>query len=376
MMKRNLRFAVFAISMVALMVTMSLLPASAQLSQWRSLNPTRDGTAGRVAPAPYLYGDSMLTSNYGWAVGGTCDIFTGAGTCPGSGFALFWDGARWRQTLVPAGAGTLTSVFIVGANDVWAVGMGATIIHWDGISWTAAIVPLGITDLFSVFIMPSGLDGWAVGRGASANILRWSGAWPTGAWSVFTSPAATKDLRGVFLISSTNGWAVGTLGTLFHWDGAGWMDLSGGSPTANNLYSVFMVSTTDAWAVGASSTIIRWNGASWTGPMVAPTITIDYRSIYMVNAAEGWITGQVEPVTKEGLLLRWNGVSWAIVRSYVTVGLNDVFMLPGGTVGTAVGDAETIVRWNGSKWFAQTSPTATDLNAVNLVASQRWMGCR
>ena len=164
MMKRNLRFAVFAISMVALMVTISFLPASAQLSQWRSLNPTRDGTAGRVAPAPYLYGDSMLTTSYAWAVGGTCDIFTGAGTYPGNGFALFWDGARWRQTLVPAGAGTLTSVFIVGANDVWAVGMGATIIHWDGTSWTAALVPAGITDLFSVFIMPSGLDGWAVGR--------------------------------------------------------------------------------------------------------------------------------------------------------------------------------------------------------------------
>ena len=40
-----------------------------------------------------------------------------------------------------------------------------------------------------------------------------------------------------------------------------------------------------------------------------------------------------------------------------------------GTVGTTVGDAETIIRWNGSKWFAQTSPTATLLNAVNMVAT-------
>ena len=390
-MKRNLRFAIFTVSMVALMVTMTFLPASAQLSQWRSLNPTRDGIVGppsRVAPAPYLYGVQMLTSSYGWAVGGTCDIFTNAGTCPGSGFALFWDGARWRQILVPATAGTLTSVFIVGANDVWAVGMQdttgkATIIHWDGISWAAATVPVGITDLFSVFILPGGMDGWAVGRvtGAGTNILRWSGMWPTGAWSAFSTPLNTRDLRGVFLISPTEGWAVGTTtpvppATIFHWDGAGWIDATISSPTTNNLYSVFAVSPTDAWAVGASasaspyqSTIIRWNGASWTGPMVAPTSNIDYHSIHMISGTDGWIAGGVDPTTGEGLLLHWNGVAWAPVRSLVTVGLNDVFMLPGGSDGLAVGDAETIVRWNGSKWFAQTSPTDIRLNAVSMVAT-------
>jgi len=378
--KRNLRFAVFTVSMVALMVTMTFLPASAQLSQWRSLNPTRDGTTDRTAPAPFLYGVQMLTSAYGWAVGGTCDIYTDTPACPGNGFALFWDGARWRQTLVPGSAGTLTSVFIVGANDVWAVGMAdttgkATIIHWDGISWTAATVPVGsVTDLFSVFILPGGLDGWAVGKSAGpANILRWSGVWPTGAWSVFTSLPPAKELRSVFLSSPTSGWAVGTVaggvGTIFRWDGAGWLDLSASSPTVNNLYSVFVVSSTDAWAVGASSTIIRWNGASWTGPMVAPTSDIDYRSIHMVSGTDGWIAGDVDSTSGEGLLLRWNGVAWTSVRSWVTVGLNDIFMLPGGGDGLAVGDAETIVRWNGSKWFAQTSPTDIRLNAVSMVAT-------
>jgi hypothetical protein len=374
--KRNVRLTVFTVSMVALIFAATFLPASAQLSQWRSLNPTRDGTAGRVAPAPYLYGVNMLTTSYGWAVGGTCNIFTGAG-CPGNGFALFWDGARWSQTLVPASAGTLTSVFVVAANDAWAVGMQdttgkATILHWDGAAWAAAAVPIGITDLFSVFILPGGSDGWAVGRGATTNILRWAGAWPSGAWSLFLPnppSSSSKDLRGVYLLSSTNGWAVGTAGTIFGWDGAGWMDLSAGSPTVNDLYSVFMVSPSDAWAVGASSTIIRWNGASWTGPMVAPTSGIDYRSIQMLSVMDGWIAGDVDSTTKEGLLLRWNGVSWAILRSWVTVALNDLSMLPAGNMGWVVGEAETIARWNGSIWLAQTSPTATDLNAVHMVAA-------
>ena len=387
MLGRRIRFTAFTVSIVALMITMTFLPASAQLSQWRSLNPTRDGTSSRIAPAPHLYGVQMLSASYGWAVGGTYDIYTPSGTYPGDGFALFWDGARWRQTLVPASAGTLTSVFIVGPNDVWAVGMQqdatgkATIIHWDGTSWAAATVPAGITDLFSVFILPGGMDGWAVGYGGTTNILRWSGMWPTGAWSVFSTPLSTRDLRGVFLISPTEGWAVGTTtpvspATIFHWDGAGWIDVTASSPTANNLYSVFAVSPTDAWAVGASdsaspyqSTIIRWNGASWTGPMVAPTSNIDYHSIHMISGTDGWIAGGVDPTTGEGLLLHWNGVAWAPVRSLVTVGLNDLFMLPGGSDGLVVGDAETIVRWNGSKWFAQTSPTDIRLNAVSMVAT-------
>jgi photosystem II stability/assembly factor-like uncharacterized protein len=369
MFNRNHRFVVFTVAVITILIASNILPASAQLSQWRSLNPTRDGTLGRVAPAPFLYGVQMLAPNYGWAVGGTCNIYSGSPSCNSTnhGFALFWDGVRWRQTLVPASAGTLTSVFIVDTNNVWAVGTNATIVHWDGTSWVTAVVPSRI-QLFSVYMLPGGMDGWAVGNGTN-NILRWSGMWPTGAWSAPASPDSTKQLRGVFLISPTEGWAVGKTGTIFHWDGAGWMDLTASSPTPKNLYSVSMVSPTDGWAVGASSTIIRWNGASWTGPMVPPTTGIDYRSIHMVSSNSGWIAGNKNTATDEGLLLSWDGVAWTIVRSRVTVPLNSIFMLSDGSVGSAVGDAETIIHWNASTWLAQTSPTYVDLTAVSMVAS-------
>ena len=136
----------------------------------------------------------------------------------GNGFALFWDGARWRDALVPASTHTLTSIFIVAANDVWAVGMGSTIIHWDGIAWVAVTSPSAV-NLYSVFMLPGGMDGWAVGSDSgtgAAKILRWSGIWPTGAWSVFpTVPSLpATSLRSVFLSSPTQGWAVGTSGTI------------------------------------------------------------------------------------------------------------------------------------------------------------------
>jgi hypothetical protein len=394
MLNRNARLVAFTVAVITILIVASILPASAQLSQWRSLNPTRDGTSTptiRKAPAPFLYDVQMLTPNYGWAVGGTCETYTDdpsyttygcSSTNYGAGFTLFWDGSRWRQTLVPASAATLTSVYIVAANDVWAVGVGGvfgynTIIHWDGVSWVA-VPPLGFAmDLYSVFMLPGGMDGWAVGYDVSlsiAVILRWSGTWPTGAWSVFTTtPSLTGVvLRGVFLSSPTQGWAVGTSGTILRWDGAGWMKVT--PPTLSDLYSVFALSGTDAWAVGArgtggAGTIIRWNGASWTGPMVAPTTNVDYRSIKMVRSDYGWIAGSLDPTSKEGTLLDWNGVAWTIVRSWVTVGLNGLFLLPGGVAGSVVGDAETITHWNGSVWFAQTSPTFVDLNAVSMVSA-------
>jgi len=379
MMKRDLRFVLFAVVMVTLMVTLAFLPASAQLSQWRSLNPTRDGRLG--LPAPYLNGVQMLATNYGWAVGGACDMFdVSASGCNSTstnrGFVLFWDGSKWRESLIPGNAGALFSVFIVSANDVWAVGTNSTIIHWDGISWVTAPVPAGIDKVYSIFMLPGGMDGWAVGYDFSGvtNILRWSGSWPTGAWSVFPTPAGAADLRGVALSSPTEGWAVGRHGTIFRWDGAGW--LAAASPTTVDLFSVSIVSSANAWAVGHDDTIIWWNGASWTGPMTAPTTSVEYRSIHMVSAGDGWIAGTTMTTTKEGLLLRWDGTAWSLDpgwRSWVTENLNDVYLMPGGAVGAAVGDAETIIHWNGSEWLARTSPTSFDLNSLYLIsASDGW----
>ena len=403
MMKRNLRFVVFAVIMFALLTVATFLPASAQLSQWRSLNPTRDGLT--ALPAPYLYSVKFLNPNIGWAVGGDCDIYA-AFAYPCTGFALYWDGARWRQVVVPPDSGTLTSVFIVGQNDVWAVGTRPdnafgmpTVLHWDGTSWVQVqtIVSLSnVQDLYDIFILPSGTDGWAVGTSdplgvTPTNVLRWSGTWPTGAFSDYLPALGTPDiLRSVSLLSGTQGWIVGhtTVGppddpSIFKWDGASWIDAVTDPaltppPNTGDLFSVYPVSSSDAWAVGAQnaggqSTIIRWNGASWTGPLAAPTSNIDYRSVLMVNSNYGWIAGQKNPTTNEGLLLRWNGVAWSPVRSGITENLNDIFMLSGGAQGAAVGDAETIIHWDGSTWFTETSPTSTSLNAVAMVTpNQGW----
>jgi len=385
MLSRNKRLVIFTVTVLALLVASTLLPASAQLSQWQSQNPYRDGTlpiSGTTAP-PFLHSVHLLSSTYGWAVGGDCDIYklaiaklgsSSAPACqalPGKGFALFYDGTIWRNVLVPTATGTLTAVFAVTTTDVWAVGLGPTILHWDGTAWALVPAPAGTGDLFGLYMLPSGTDGWAVGNenGVTDNI-RWSGTFPNGAWSPGPKPILLPGapvLRAVSLSSPTFGWIVASDGSIFKWDGAGWQ--SQFSPVSVDLLSVFASSDTDAWAVGKGSTIIRWNGASWTGPMVAPTTGLDYRSIKMVSATDGWIAGELNTSTVEGLLLRWNGVAWSIVRSWVTQDLNGLFMLPGGIAGSVVGDAETIVSWNNVQWISRTSPTDLPLFDLTMVSS-------
>lgn len=392
MLKQNKRLVVFTAVVITILIVSSILPASAQFSQWRSLNPYRDGTLpiiGATAP-PFLYSVNFLAADYGWAVGGDCDIYTlpiaplGVPFAPacqavpeaGGGFILLYDGAKWTNVLVPPGTATLTAVYAVSRTDAWAVGLanpaGATILHWDGTGWTRVTPPVGVGDLFGLHMLPGGTDGWAVGGGGAATVdnIRWSGTFPSGAWSPGPTPLLVPGAvaRAVSFNSITLGWIVASNGNIFKWDGAGWLPEV--SPVAVPLLSVHAVSATDAWAVGAGSTIIRWNGASWTGPMVAPTgATVDYRSIKMVSPTDGWIAGTLNVVTVEGMLLRWNGVAWGIVRSYITDNLNSVFMLPGGIAGWAVGDAETIVRWNNAQWISGTSPTAFPLFDLSMVSS-------
>ena len=204
MLNRNKRLVIFTVAVLALLVMSMFLPASAQLSQWRSLNPYRDGTLPITSgdEAPFLYSVHLLSPTYGWAVGGDCDIYTlplaplpagSAPACqglPGKGFTLFYDGAKWRNVLVPGATGTLTAVFAVSTTDVWAVGLGPTIIHWDGVAWTLVTAPAGLGDLFGLFMLPSGTDGWAVGDEGAGTVdnIRWSGTFPTGAWSAGPNP--------------------------------------------------------------------------------------------------------------------------------------------------------------------------------------------
>jgi photosystem II stability/assembly factor-like uncharacterized protein len=146
--------------------------------------------------------------------------------------------------------------------------------------------------------MVSSTDGWAVGGtpALGGTIVRWNGV----AWASETIPVGTVQLNAVQALTSTNVWAVGNAGTILHRDGTGWTSIPSG--TALDLYSLYMLSATEGWAVGAadanSAAILFWDGSTWTRVFPVPMVSRYLLDVWMVNSQDGWAVGE------KGLILR------------------------------------------------------------------------
>jgi len=254
----------------------------------------------------------------------------------------------------------LTSVFMIDANDGWAVGYSGTILHWDGGMWTKVASPT-IDMLISVFMVgPS--EGWAVGRphgGGSGTMIHWDGT----NWNTETIPLA-PTLISVYMVSENDGWTVGDSGWMLRWDGTSWNihTQTGAGYAGRHLFSVYMISANDGWAVGSTGTIIHWDGTNWN--IVSTPITTQLNSVFMVSTDDGWAVGQ------DGKILHWDGTSWNKVTSPTTQYLTSVFMInanDGWAVGGQAGGAvSTILHWDGTNWNEVTSPTNQILNSVYM----------
>ena len=125
--------------------------------------------------------------------------------------------------------------------------------------------------------MISSTDGWAVGDDSGVIpgqpiMFRWNsplaGQWND--WTPSAPPGGGANLNSVYMISSTDGWAVGDdPGTgqpiMFRWNGSAWVDWSGTAPNIGaNLMSVSMVSSSDGWVVSDAGDMLHWIGVSWT----------------------------------------------------------------------------------------------------------------
>lgn len=257
----------------------------------------------------------------------------------------------WSIETSPTGS-SLRSVFMVSANDGWAVGVGGVILRWDGVNWNTVSSPT-TEHLYSVF-MVSPTDGWAVGGFSGGVIIRWNGV----SWNIFPL-TLTYTLNSVFMVNANDGWASGVTGQIFRWDGSNWNAVT--SPTNHQLYSLYMVSSSDGWAVGGDNTIIRWNGANWNIVPSPPNMGF-LMSVFMVSATDGWAVGRDET------LIRWNGVSWNTVSSPTTSQLISVYMVS-STDGWIVCEDGTMLRWDGANWNTLPNPTTSNLYSLYMVSA-------
>lgn len=188
-------------------------------------------------------------------------------------------------------------------------------------------------DLHAVWAA-SATDAWAVGT--SGSLVHWDGA----TWTTHPRVSANA-LYAIWGWRSDDVWAAGSGGTLLHFDGTRWAATPSG--TTKTLRALWGGSSTNVWAVGFDETVLRWNGTVWQA--VTTGFAGDYEGIASMNSS-------VYVVGYDGatpLALKWNGTMWTKTTLPSDTGtLADVTFNGQGL--TAVGLNGTVVEWNGGTW--------------------------
>jgi hypothetical protein len=338
-----------------------LFPVSAA----SGIAPSACGT-WRAIPA-----ESPTDFTYLYSVSGTSgsrDVWAVGAVAPYGDRTLteHWAGRGWRAVASkhPGDWSSLSAVWSLSADDVWAVGEYTTprsgfdtlAEHWDGEAWR--LIPIatyhGANNWLEDLAFSGPDDGWAVGSVdytddfIATMTIHWDGA----TWDIVPSPTARfiNSFKAVDVLSPSDVWAVGYSRDrdvyewhpfAAHWDGAAWTvtdvpDLPNG---AGIIEGVTAVAADDVWAVGSGGLIWHWDGTGWS-MVEAPA----GNGLYDVAAAgpdDIWavgytiLEGHVVPLVEH-----WDGVAWTVVPTpRLYGGLSAVETLPGGHV-WAVGSGE------------------------------------
>jgi len=172
-------------------------------------------------------------------------------------------------------------------------------------------------------------------------------------WALQNAQPEANHLHGIWGSSSTDVFAVGSSGTILHYDGTSWTSMS--NATTERLWSVWGSSSTDVLAVGDSGTILHYDGTSWSSMSSGTTTSL--------LGVWGSSSTDVFAVGSSGTILHYNGTSWIPMSSGTTSTLHDVWGVSSSDV-FAVGASGTILHYNGASWNSMSSGTTSTLHGV------------
>jgi hypothetical protein len=206
--------------------------------------------------------------------------------------------------------------------------------------------------------LSSPTDGWAVG--SAGTMLRWNGT----RWSTYATPNAQAVLA-MWMSSAADGWAVGLGGAIERWSGGVWSAVTSG--TTNDLVAVWGTSSDDVWAVGAGW-ITHWDGHAWAGTETGTALLL--RGVWSDTAGDAWVVGDAgpgfdesgRPVSYTGTILHLQEGRWTNVHHPVVGDLTGIW--GSGVDVWAVGRAGTILRWDGQSWSKLNAEVTADLFGI------------
>lgn len=175
-----------------------------------------------------------------------------------------------------------------------------------------------------------------------------------------------KSLYGVFAIAPNDIWAVGSVGTVLHWDGQAWRSVVVPAAGTRDLFDVWASGPSDVWVVGADTAstggiTLHYNGTTWTA--VPNGSSWDLNGIHGLSANEIYAVGDPDPVLGgPGEFWRWNGSTWTAMSNSVNGQLWRVFAVSPSEI-WAMGFQGTLIKHSG------TSASYVSLSAIGVTSS-------
>ncbi len=277
-----------------------------------------------------------------------------------------WNGAMWSSvTSIPGftpGSQTVGGAWLDSPTTayVYSSGIPAFITRFNGSTYTPqSLPPLASNQTVEGVWGSSSTDLWAMGRQA---ILHSDGM----TWSLVDAGFAA-DFTGVTGVTATDVWASASVGGLSSNTGNGWAQAV---PVGVPLNAITNIQGS-LWAVGDSNTVLRRVGSTWTVAQTAWDVSFEPTDVTWTSTTDAWAVGQRaffpgQPTGREGVILRFNGVSWAPFSSVIgprTPPLNAVFAIAANDV-WAVGARGTALHFNGTTWTSSSTGTALELTDV------------
>jgi hypothetical protein len=300
------------------------------------------------------------------------------------GILLHWDGGRWSRWGSGLNIG-VTAVWAAGPRDAWAVGAAVDppaglALHWNGQAWSKYNLTLaGLTDtgefsLSSIFGI-SANDVYAVDQ--HGTIIHFDGS----TWSIVRNfgPPFTDILQAVWASGPNDVWVAGS--PTLHWDGRAWSEVALPSPRfALPPSSVWGTAANDLWMVGDSHLagqrpiLLHYDGSSWSDQASALDQKIGLGGVWGAGKDDVYVVGgDVYGGQLASAIFHFDGQTWTRVehgtvnrwlRAVWGTAANDIW---------AIGDAGAIVHFDGSSWAAEESGDSSSLTGVWGVGTDVWI---
>jgi len=222
-----------------------------------------------------------------WVVGNNGSIWHRSGVAAGAGAAMGW---RTTESYTNS---SLSAVWAISRDVVWASGNDGALQRWDGQRFFNVPQRETAAMLHSVHAAPDGSALWAVGE--RGTLLRWNGV----QWEP-TPIDTTETVRDVWCDGPDRAWAAGTNGLLLRWDGQRWQRVDSGERV--ELLALFGVAADDLWAAGRSGVLLHFDGSRWQRSSTVQAA--DLNDLWGRSSNDVWAVGN------SGAVLHWDGQSW------------------------------------------------------------------